>query len=167
MLRSILLLYCYFIVLLVSHGLDEELLLCKYCGHAIAHIKHINFVKSDQAVKTWQDKSLFKTRRNGQGSSLKAVPTVQLIRNSFGSEFNMITVTQANMRLMNRTTTMRDTWFPKFKWTIGVCPQCMNHIGWYYESVESGKGFFGLVADYIFKEDEAEELVMMPRLKMN
>ncbi len=164
MIRSIVFIYFYFIALIISHDLDEEFLLCKNCGHEIAHIKHIKHFHSPLTVKTWQDREFLKT--HGHGNGLKIAPTIQLIRNNLGNEFNLLTVTQASMLLLNHTTSMEYTWFPKFTWTIGVCPGCKKHIGWYYQSTESNESFYGLVFDYLFNEDEAEDLVMIPRLKM-
>lgn len=166
MIRSTVLLYCYFIVLTLSHDLNEEFLLCKKCGHEIAYIRHMNFKQTPFATKTWND-STFLHNHNGHHLHSTTPPTkIQLVINGLGQYFKLITVTQANMKLLNHTTSIQDTWFPGFKWTIGLCPQCMIHIGWHFKSVNGEGSFFALVMDSLFDESKAEELVLQPKLKM-
>ncbi len=166
MIRSLLFLHLYFIALILSHSLNEEFLLCRKCGHEIAYIKHIDFRQSPYAIKTWNDTKF--VHSHGPDRTYIPTPVVQLVRNGLDTEFNLLTVTQASMRLLNETTSIKDTWFPEFKWTIGLCPQCMAHIGWYFEATSGDKkrNFFALVMDSLFDEREAEELIMKPRLKM-
>ncbi len=166
MIKSIIFLYLYFIALILSHNLNEEFLLCRKCGHEIAYIKHIDFRPSPHAIKTWNDTNFMQD--HGSTRTKTSIPVVQLVRNGMDTEFKLLTVTHANMKLLNYTTSIEDTWFPEFKWTIGLCPQCMVHIGWYFETIKgNNKGnFFALAMDSLFDETEAEELIITPKLKM-
>ncbi len=38
------------------------------------------------------------------------------------------------------------TWFYGFSWQVALCSQCLNHLGWFYQS-EKGSPFFGLILD--------------------
>ena len=42
--------------------------------------------------------------------------------------------------------TTRFTWFPGFAWSHALCNGCAQHLGWRFESPDSG-AFFGLVLD--------------------
>lgn len=163
MLKFVFFLYFYFILLICSHHLNEQFLLCRKCGHEIAYIKDINYQKSPHALESWNDTSFLHNHGN---HDLTSVPTIQLLTNGHDYTFKLITVANANMYLINETTTIEDTWFPNFEWTIGVCPQCFAHVGWYFQSVNGGEGFFGLVMDNLFDESHAEELIMQPKLKI-
>jgi len=163
MLRSIFFLYFYFVLLILSHHLNEEFLLCKKCGQEIAYVKDITYKKSPHSLKSWNDTNFLHNHGN---RDLTFVPTIQLLTNGDEYVFKLITVAKANMYLVNETTSIEDTWFPNFSWTIGVCPHCFAHIGWYFESVNDAEGFFGLVMDSLFDESHAEELIMQPKLKL-
>lgn len=39
------------------------------------------------------------------------------------------------------------TWFPGYRWSVVVCANCLNHLGWHYSSDSSS--FFGLVLAYL------------------
>ncbi len=42
------------------------------------------------------------------------------------------------------------TWFPGFLWRYVICSACLSHLGWHYQSGESG--FFGLILDQLVRE---------------
>ena len=159
MIRQLILIYFYFIYLIIAgHDIGEEFLLCKQCGHEIAYIKDIHYKKSPHALKTWNDSSLFHMY----------VPTIQQFRNPNGDHFDLITVTKADLYLLNETKSIQFTWFPKFRWTICLCPKCRTHLGWYFDS-SSGTGessFFAIILNKIFNEDYADSIVLQPKLRM-
>ena len=43
------------------------------------------------------------------------------------------------------------TWFPGFRWSISVCSNCQNHIGWHYQSHEDN--FYGLILDNLIESE--------------
>jgi len=45
--------------------------------------------------------------------------------------------------------TFEYTWFKGYAWSISICSQCNNHLGWYW--VGTDDSFFGLIADRIIE----------------
>lgn len=41
------------------------------------------------------------------------------------------------------------TWFSGFAWSVSLCSNCFLHMGWYYQSAETG--FFGLIMTNLLK----------------
>jgi len=39
------------------------------------------------------------------------------------------------------------TWFPGYTWNHVICSNCLNHLGWYYQS--GGSSFYGLILDQL------------------
>ncbi len=39
----------------------------------------------------------------------------------------------------------QDSWFPGTSWSIAVCGECHEHLGWYY-SARDQNNFYGLIA---------------------
>jgi hypothetical protein len=171
-LNSILFLYVYFIYLIIADSLDASsyYLLCKSCGHEIASIDDTFYMKSPQALQTWNDtlfhSSYYKNPANLTNKERRLYTTIQLLQNPHGSSFELITLKRATFLLLNNTKSLEDTWFPNFKWTIGVCPHCFNHLGWHFESILGEEGFFALILDQIINQKEAETIVLQPKLKM-
>lgn len=157
MIKNLILLYLYFVYSTIyGHDFNERFLLCKHCGHEIAHIKDIVYKKSPLALKTWNDTNLFHNN----------VITIQQIKNPQGSQFDLITVTSADLHFLNETRSISDTWFPKFYWTICVCPRCLTHIGWYFDSLVGEKSFFALILSKVFNEEYSDSIVLQPKLRM-
>ena len=42
------------------------------------------------------------------------------------------------------------TWFSGYTWSHVICSNCLNHLGWYYQSGHSS--FYGLILDQLMKE---------------
>jgi len=42
------------------------------------------------------------------------------------------------------------TWFSGYSWSHVICANCVNHLGWYYQSGSSS--FYGLILDQLMKE---------------
>ncbi len=41
--------------------------------------------------------------------------------------------------------TLENTWFAGFTWSISICSNCMVHLGWFYQ--KNDHHFFGLILD--------------------
>ena len=163
MLKIIFLIYLYFVFVLLAHNLNDEFLLCKHCGYEIAYIKHIFYKKSPQALKAWNDTKFIVYNHTDRSHS---ATTIQMLVNPLGNHFELITVTEANLSLVNNTKSIKDTWFPNFTWTIGLCPQCMGHIGWYFESIFGETNCFCLIVDKLLDESYADSIILKPNFKM-
>ena len=159
MIKQIISIYLYFIFILISgHDINEQFLLCKQCGHEIALIKDLTFKKSDLSLKQWNDSTLFH----------HSTPvSIQQFRNPNGHIFDLITVSKADLFLINDTRSIKDTWFSNFYWTICICPKCHLHLGWLFDSNIVGENnFFALILDKILNEQYAETIIMQPKLRM-
>lgn len=178
LLKLIIFLHVYYVYVLVADNLHVNYLLCKNCGHEIASIEDIVYVKSPLAIQTWND-TLFHDWHYGDSANSHAMPdqtsshdesrmysTIQLLKNPHGNTFEIITMRRTNFLLLNNTKSLQDTWFPNFKWTIGVCPNCLNHLGWYFESILGEEGFFAVILDQIISQNYADTLIIQPKLKM-
>lgn len=42
------------------------------------------------------------------------------------------------------------TWFPGYSWCYAICSNCLEHLGWFYQSKENN--FFGLILDRIIED---------------
>jgi hypothetical protein len=45
--------------------------------------------------------------------------------------------------------TLEYTWFPGYTWSHVICSNCLNHLGWHYQS--GGSSFFGLILDQLME----------------
>ncbi|HBD08953.1 MAG TPA: hypothetical protein DCZ69_11895 [Syntrophobacteraceae bacterium] len=44
------------------------------------------------------------------------------------------------------------SWFPEFRWSLALCRQCKNHLGWHYTSISKlskPRGFWGLLSYHL------------------
>lgn len=185
LLKFVIFLHIYYIYLLVAdHLSDVEYILCKNCGNEIFSVKSLMVKKSPYAIRTWNDTlfhNSFFSQSNIVNQTLKNTSaeysyvedsdpniytTIQLLKNPHGNTFELITTRKAYLLLLNHTTSIQDTWFPNFRWTVGVCPHCFNHLGWYFESILGEDGFFALILDQLISHNYADTLVITPKLKM-
>ena len=157
MIKEIFVLYLFFVYSIISgHDLNEHFLLCKICGHEVAHLKDVIYKKSPLATKTWNDTKLFHNN----------VIKIQRLKNPQNNEFDLITVTRADLNLLNETRSISDTWFPNYYWTICLCPKCFTHIGWYFNTKSGQNDFFTLILDKLFNEETEDSIILKPKLKL-
>ncbi len=52
--------------------------------------------------------------------------------------------------LITGSPTSEFTWFSGYRWCHVLCANCLNHLGWYYQS--GGASFFGLILDQLVHE---------------
>lgn len=96
---------------------DEKLLLCVHCGHVITSRQHASDI-------------------NGQH--------VYCFRNPAGTEFVIGCFDKADGCTVIGPAESRWSWFPPHHWSMALCRQCGNHLGWHY-GTGSAAGFYGLV----------------------
>ena len=162
--KLVIFIHTYFIFIIIAHDVNEEFLLCKSCGHELAMIKDLFYKKSPHAFKIRNDTEFTSHRDNRTNPS---IVTIQSVINPHGVHFELVTVTKANLFYLNHTRSIQDTWFPNFEWTICLCPQCLTHIGWYFESIiDKNTNFYAIILDKLFTEEYADTLVLQPKLKM-
>ena len=166
-----------FFYTILAFNSSDEVFSCKSCGHEIAFFKDIIYKKSDYSLKSWNESLTnndnFDTHFNKpRNQSLKpdlqfnSFYTVQVVENPHKVSFKLITLKHANLKLLNDTKSLQDTWFSNFKWTIGLCPSCLFHLGWHFESIIGEESFFGLILDKVIKKSDADSLILEPKLKL-
>ncbi|KAK7100207.1 uncharacterized protein [Littorina saxatilis] len=70
---------------------------------------------------------------------------VQWFKNPHDCCFEVVTSTTASVKRTGQAYE-NYTWFRGYKWTVGSCPCCGQHIGWVYDSVSHPDDtFFGLI----------------------
>lgn len=169
------LVFLYYIYLIIGNKLDGSFFLCKNCGHEIALVKDVIFQKSPFSLKNWNqsldtndnDSQFNKPKNQSIKPDLNVNPilTIQLLKNPQGSTFQLLTFRSAELHLLNETQSIEATWFPNFKWTIGLCPHCLVHLGWYFESTVDKSSFFGVIFDKLMNSNYAESIILEPKLK--
>jgi hypothetical protein len=177
MLTLIIFLYSYFVLIIIASESDKNIFLCKNCGHSLANVNDFIYKKSPMSLQIWNDSSLFHNHndpksmyKNYENHTLKheSMPnsaTIQLLRNPHGNTFEVVTLRKADFFLLNSSKSLQDTWFPNYKWTIGLCPHCMVHIGWYFESITGQDGFFAIILDKLLNSHVADTLIFEPKFK--
>ncbi|XP_068594971.1 uncharacterized protein si:ch211-51h9.7 [Brachionichthys hirsutus] len=139
------------------------LLLCRSCGHELAHGTDIEFVPSRMAMSIRNDTLVGGQRVN-----------VQLFENPHGQKFEVITFRKADIK-QHWPADEHFSWFPGFSWTAATCPRCGTHLGWAFQpSVwpdvvtkakfdESQRTFLALIAHRLLTEGFASSLLVTPR----
>ena len=119
-------------------------LLCRKCG---AHITNqnelVNVTRIDSKTKYRQ--ALLSTDIYSYSYEFPLVgknTTINVFENPAGETFHMIGCKKAHLkyygpvrtkskkRMFSVQASLEATWFPGFQWTICVCPQCGQHLGW-------------------------------------
>lgn len=95
------------------------LILCRACGHELAHGTDIHFVPSRLALSSRNDTL-------GEGRRV----TIQLFENPHGHQFEVITFRKADVT-QHWPADKHFSWFPGFSWTVATCPRCKTHLGGY------------------------------------
>jgi len=166
-----------YIRLVLGSSLNDEVFSCKNCGHEIAAFKDNIYRKSPYSSKTWNESltgadhfdSQFHRATNQslkEDTYISPFYTVQLLENPQKNNFKLVLFSKSNLKLLTDTTSLEHTWFPNFKWTIGVCPHCLFHLGWHFESIVGENSFFGLILEKLMKKSDADTLILEPKLKM-
>jgi hypothetical protein len=65
--------------------------------------------------------------------------------NPVGLIFQIGCFSHANGCLIDEQFTLENTWFAGFSWSISMCSDCLEHLGWFYQKDEHH--FFGLILD--------------------
>ncbi len=75
--------------------------------------------------------------------------------NPHGHHFILGCFSQAPGCLCTGEETKAWTWFEGFAWTIAVCRNCAQHLGWRYRH-DNGTQFFGLILDRLAPPSDME-----------
>lgn len=67
--------------------------------------------------------------------------------NPEGLVFQIGCFSHADGCLIDEQSTLDNTWFTGFTWSVSICSNCTAHLGWFYEKDE--RHFFGLILDRI------------------
>ncbi|TKS78139.1 Protein cereblon [Collichthys lucidus] len=143
------------------------LILCRACGHELAHGTDIHFVPSRLALSSRND-TLVEGRR----------VNIQLFENPHGHQFEVITFRKADVT-QHWPADKHFSWFPGFSWTVATCPRCKTHLGWAFQPSdwpdtitktnfdESEHTFLALITHRLLREDFASSLLMTPKSFMS
>ncbi|KAG8011743.1 Protein cereblon [Nibea albiflora] len=143
------------------------LILCRACGHELAHGTDIHFVPSRLALSGRNDTLVGGRRVN-----------IQLFENPHGHQFEVITFRKADVT-QHWPADKHFSWFPGFSWTVATCPRCKTHLGWSFQPSdwpdtitktnfdESEHTFLALITHRLLREDFASSLLMTPKSFMS
>lgn len=144
-----------------------SLILCRACGHELAHGTDIHFVPSRLALANRNDTLVGGRRVN-----------IQLFENPHGHQFEVITFRKADVN-QHWPADKHFSWFPGFAWTVATCPRCKIHLGWAFQPSEwpdtitktnfeeSEHTFLALITHRLLREDFASSLLMTPKSFMS
>ncbi|KAK3602242.1 hypothetical protein CHS0354_034477 [Potamilus streckersoni] len=84
-----------------------------------------------------------------------------------GTYFEVVTTATASVH-SQELSFGEATWFPGYAWKISHCPRCGYHLGWEYvpmdsSTAENPKSFFGLILGNLLFENEADNLILIPK----
>jgi hypothetical protein len=65
--------------------------------------------------------------------------------NPEGLVFQVGCFSHAGGCLIEDYSTLENTWFAGFTWSVSICSNCMMHLGWFYQKED--RHFFGLILD--------------------
>ncbi|XP_060555123.1 protein cereblon-like isoform X2 [Ruditapes philippinarum] len=137
------------------HAILEYFFLCRRCGREIFQLSDMVNIPSNVAMRQRND--TFGTKRG---------VLIQRFKNPHGAQYEVVTSTKANV-MRASPETGGDTWWPGFNWIILACPGCRQHIGWEYipQDVNDKEHatFFGLVLGNILYENDADNLIVLPK----
>uniref|UniRef100_A0A0M3HSW9 CULT domain-containing protein n=1 Tax=Ascaris lumbricoides TaxID=6252 RepID=A0A0M3HSW9_ASCLU len=115
-------------------------LLCRHCGHTVAHASMLTNEKSSLALRRYNMSVLGRNQ------------LVQVFENPVRANDWVYVCKQIFLQAQ-----MHATWFPEHEWTICVCSVCGAHLGWYFQpgniQEKSAKSFVGLVLRNLISDD--------------
>lgn len=145
----------------------DALLLCRACGHELAHGTDVHFVPSRLALSS-RNQTMVGGRR----------VHIQLFENPHGLQFEVITFRKAEVT-QHWPADKHFSWFPGFSWTVATCPRCGAHLGWGFQPSswpdtitktrfeESEETFLALITHRLLSEDFASSLLVTPKSFMS
>ncbi|KAL3888400.1 hypothetical protein ACJMK2_000768 [Sinanodonta woodiana] len=149
---------CVYITLNVITAFADEFhdyFLCRKCGLEVFRSVDLVNVPSQEA---------YRQRNDTYGEKLALI---QLFKNPQGMYFEVVTTSTASVH-SQELSFGEATWFPGYAWKISQCPRCGHHLGWEYvpmdsSTAENPKSFFGLILENLLFENEADNLILIPK----
>ncbi|XP_053382752.1 protein cereblon-like [Mercenaria mercenaria] len=133
----------------------HDYFLCRKCGHEIVQVSEMVNIPSKLAMRQRND--TFRPKRG---------VLIQLFKNPHGVLYEVVTSKTASVLRASKETG-GDTWWPGFNWIILGCPQCRQHIGWEYipqdKTDKEQTSFYGLVLGNLLYENDADNLIVLPK----
>ena len=77
--------------------------------------------------------------------------------NPGGYEFTIACYRRAWCKLMGLPM-LKWSWFTAYTWQYALCPQCQEHLGWFYHCSADDSSFYGLILDRLIIEHSASDL---------
>ena len=106
-----------------------------------------------RAVRCAYCKSLITYQGNADTIAGKHVHSYS---NPAGYEFTIACYHKAWCKITGRPT-REWSWFAGYTWQYALCPQCQEHLGWFYHNQPNNSSFYGLILERIIIENENNE----------
>ena len=102
-----------------------------------------------KAVRCAYCKSIITYQGNAESKSGKHIHNFV---NPGGHEFTIGCYRRAWCKIMGLPM-MEWTWFAGYTWQYALCPQCQEHLGWFYRNAPDNTSFYGLILQRIIIEE--------------
>lgn len=76
--------------------------------------------------------------------------------NPGGFEFTIACYRRAWCKIMGLPM-LEWSWFAPHTWQYALCPQCQEHLGWFYHDPAVNSSFYGLIIDRLILEQDENE----------
>ena len=53
--------------------------------------------------------------------------------------------------------TLEWSWFDGYTWQYALCPQCQEHLGWFYHGSTDDSSFYGLILDRLASDSASHD----------
>lgn len=97
------------------------------------------------SIITWQASAIERPSQHNQRQH------IQTFINPGGYEFTLGCFARANCLVIG-TPTKEWSWFLEYHWQYALCPECQEHLGWYYQSTTISDSFYGLIIDRLVSD---------------
>ena len=81
---------------------------------------------------------------------------VHICANPYGLLFEVGCFARAAGCQVTGAPTTEFTWFPGYAWSIALCANCANHLGWHYTG-QPPSDFYGLILSHLVEESSEDE----------
>ena len=110
--------------------------------------RHAEDLAHGKAVRCAYCKTLITYQGNAESIQGQHVHS---FTNPGGYEFTIGCYRRAWCEVVGRPT-QEWSWFNAHTWQYALCPQCQQHLGWFYHCAATGSAFYGLILDRLIIE---------------